>query len=71
MADEVRNANVVRVFRDGARWCALIGPDLQSGLAWFSDTPETALVGLSLMLALGGWHFDETWREGKTGFHSA
>ena len=33
----------IRIFPDGDMWCALIGPDLQEGVAGFGTTPEQAL----------------------------
>lgn len=33
----------IRIFPDGDMWCALIGPDLQEGVAGFGTTPEKAL----------------------------
>ena len=33
----------IRIFPDGNMWCALIGPDLQEGVAGFGTTPEQAL----------------------------
>lgn len=71
MADEIRNANVIRLSRDGDRWCALVGPDLQVGRAGFGITALSALLALTMDLARHGWPFDDTWREGKTDFHSA
>jgi hypothetical protein len=32
-----------RLLRDGNQWCALLGDDLQSGLAGFGDTPNEAM----------------------------
>lgn len=61
MADEIRNANVIRLTRDGDRWCALIGPDLATGVAGFGFGPIGALFELLLKLARRGWPFDETW----------
>lgn len=67
MADEIRNANVIRVQRDGPRWCALIGPDLQRGVAAFGRNPVSALWGLVYRLARCGWCFDDSWREPADG----
>lgn len=36
----------IRIFRDGDRWCALCGPDLQEGESGFGDTPRAALADL-------------------------
>lgn len=50
----------IKVFKDGASWCALVGADLQDGLAGFGNTPAGALMSLmvdnadTLNAALGG-----------------
>ncbi len=41
----------VRVFKDGDMWCALIGADLQEGVAGFGHTPAHALSELGRVLA--------------------
>lgn len=41
----------IRVFQDGDEWCALIGEDLQSGVAGFDKTPVEALNVLFTHLA--------------------
>lgn len=33
-------------FKDGNKWCALYGEDLQVGIAGFGDTPFMAMVDL-------------------------
>jgi hypothetical protein len=33
---------------DGTAWCALLGDDLQSGVAGFGDTPAKAMVAFDL-----------------------
>lgn len=38
---------VIRVFRDGDKWCALRGEDLMSGCGGFGDTPRLALLALA------------------------
>ena len=40
------------VYSDGNAWCALLGDDLQVGVAGFGDTPELACAD-----------FDKNWRE--------
>ena len=62
MADEIPNANVIRVMKDGPRWCALIGPDPQRGLVEFADTPQMAVWVLMVRAKASGWVFDETWK---------
>jgi len=47
-----------RVFPDGDQWCALLGEDLQSGVAGFGDTPEAACRA-----------FDKKWTEGRAAAH--
>jgi len=39
----MNNPGEIRLFPDGDVWCALIGPDLQEGVAGFGATPEKAL----------------------------
>ena len=63
MADEVPGSNTIRVTRDGSRWCALIGPDPQRGLAAFGDHPFQAVERLLRRCHLAGWVWDESWRE--------
>jgi hypothetical protein len=36
----------VKVYRDGNQWCALMGEDLQQGIAGFGDTIPEALDNL-------------------------
>ena len=62
MADEILHANIIRVTKDGPRWCALIGPDPQRGLVAFGSTPALALERLALECDIRGWVFDETWK---------
>lgn len=42
------------VYKDGDKWCALYGPDLQSGVAGFGDTPAQACSA-----------FDAVWLKGE------
>lgn len=35
-----------RVFIDGDAWCALVGENLQEGVAGFGNTPEEAIEDL-------------------------
>jgi len=37
-----------RIFPDGNQWCALLGEDLQVGVAGFGDTPEKACAAFDL-----------------------
>lgn len=62
MADEIQDANVVRIARDGDRWLALIGPDPQQGLIGSGRTAAEALRDLAERCYLLGWCFDESWR---------
>lgn len=36
----------IKVYLDGNEWCALLGKDLQEGLAGFGKTPAAALCAL-------------------------
>ena len=50
----------IKVTEDGDSWCALVGENLQEGIAGFGDTPAAALMDLmvknveTLNEALGG-----------------
>ena len=48
---------MIKVFVDGNEWCALLGENLQEGLAGFSDTPAEALRELANLVELQGWNF--------------
>lgn len=37
-----------RIFRDGNKWCALYGENLQDGVAGFGDSPEAAMSAFDL-----------------------
>lgn len=50
--------NTVRILKDGPRWCALIGPDLAVGVAYFGDDPMDALFGLIETLDARGYRFE-------------
>jgi hypothetical protein len=43
-----------RIFPDGDQWCALLGEDLQTGVAGFGETPYKACEA-----------FDTAWRESR------
>jgi hypothetical protein len=49
--------SMIRVFMDGDKWCALLGDDLQSGLAGFGDTPAEALQQLVWEIERYGWNW--------------
>lgn len=40
----------ITISQDGDQWCALVGPNLQEGVAGFSDTIKNALTELALTL---------------------
>lgn len=71
MADEIQNANVIRITRDGDRWLAVIGPDPQRGLVGSGPNPASALLALVGRCIAFRWPFDETWQPGKTSLHDA
>lgn len=33
-----------KLFKDGDKWCVLLGDDLQSGIAGFGDSPYKAIL---------------------------
>lgn len=41
-----------RLFPDGDKWCALLGDDLQVGVAGFGKSPADAM-----------WNFDKEWHK--------
>lgn len=43
---KVNKSTPIRVYPDGPMWCALIGEDIQSGIAGFGRSPEKAVVSL-------------------------
>lgn len=53
--EESRFADNIQVSKDGDKWCALIGPDLQTGIAGFGDTPSEAVVALTKHEAFSEW----------------
>lgn len=40
------------VFKDGNQWCALHGPDIQTGVVGFGNTPAAAMLA-----------FDKAWEQ--------
>lgn len=50
--------NTVRIGRDGNQFYALLGPNLQDGLAGFGTTPAAALWQLADRVLRLGWTFD-------------
>jgi hypothetical protein len=40
----------VNLFKDGGEWCALLGKDLQAGVAGFGPTKQDALWDLNVRL---------------------
>lgn len=43
--------NVIRLVLDGDQWCALLGEDLQKGIAGFGQTPALAVAELAQAIA--------------------
>ncbi len=39
--------DTINVYVDGDKWCAMLGENLQDGLAGFGDTPQEALRRLA------------------------
>lgn len=48
----------IRISKDGNQWCALIGEDLQSGIAGFGDTPSAAVFNLTKTDGFSEWSND-------------
>ena len=48
---------MINVFMDGDQWCALLGEDIQVGLAGFGYTPSEALRDLACQVEIYGWNF--------------
>ena len=64
MADEIENANVIRIWHDDAvgLWRARIGPDGDAGIAFEASRPIEVICGLATVLQWYGWPFDPSWR---------
>jgi hypothetical protein len=63
MADEIKDANVVRLWRDPAsgKWCGLLGPDDGRGLLTSKHiSPFVVLATLAHHSRMRGWPFDPT-----------
>lgn len=39
-----------KVFRDGNKWCALYGEDIQEGVCGFGDSPRAALTAFDVAM---------------------
>jgi len=77
LAERARDQNVIRVWRDPARylipgtdltsfWIAQIGP--AGGSQWAAaPDPFSAIRGLVAGLAADGYGFDSSWEPGETG----
>lgn len=37
---------MIKIYEDGDQWCALLGPDVQSGISAHASTPREALQAL-------------------------
>jgi len=46
----------IQLFMDGDKWCALVGRDLQEGIAGFGDTPVEAIEDLCLEFRLAPYN---------------
>ena len=46
---------LITVSLDGDQWCALLGDDLQEGIAGFGDSPIESLESLVGQLRIEGW----------------
>lgn len=42
-----------KCFKDGDKWCALLGDDIMTGIVAFGDTPEKALMNWDLVFLNG------------------
>jgi hypothetical protein len=65
VADEIRGANTVRLWRDPLtkRWFGLLGPGDGRGLIVEESNgcgPEGVLIDVARAAARGGWPFDPT-----------
>lgn len=47
--------DIIKIYKDGNEWCALIGPDLSVGYAGFGSTPLDALKSLTKWLGFEEW----------------
>ncbi len=48
----------VKIYLDGDQWCAMVGEDIQSGVAGFGDTPLQALIEMVDSFYLQPWNLD-------------
>jgi len=46
----------IKISLDGDKWCALVGEDLQEGIAGFGDTPIDAIRALCDELETNPWN---------------
>ena len=46
----------IKISLDGDKWCALVGENLQEGVAGFGDTPTAAIRALCDKFALNPWY---------------
>jgi len=46
----------ITISLDGDKWCALVGENLQEGVAGFADTPTNAIRALCDEFALHPWN---------------
>lgn len=71
MADEIKNQNVIQVWKTEDGWHGRIGPvalGLQTGP---HETPIGALAALFREAASGGWIFDPTWQPNDVTGHAS
>lgn len=50
--------NVTQVFLDGNQWCALLGENIQEGIAGFGLSPKEALESLAGELEETPWDWN-------------
>ncbi len=71
MGDEIKNANVIRIVKDGNSWICWIGPDFATGISATARTPAAAVYALADRISWDGWVFDPSWRPREIGYHDA
>jgi hypothetical protein len=55
------HSNEIRLFRDGDKWCALIGPNAAEGIMGWGFRPDSALHDLAALIGIGKWECDPDW----------
>lgn len=55
----VSDTNTIQIFLDGNQWCALLGKNIQEGIAAFGTNPKEALGNLVDELQKTSWNWNK------------